>query len=204
MIRIFLPFFIFTLFISAAVSKPVSAKEFISLKIPEKVIADATAAILPVRLDASSKSVEGNIDIINISELALTEDHLICRLHVVGTNLAIVTEIAGHEIRLKVGTLEIDFKTESAIRFDTKTQTLFIKPKVKDISSGGKGSGADIGQVLVAVLNDREFPVTVQDLDPLIARAGAKTIIIDNTIFNIEAKPQAILLSLLPAVTTKQ
>jgi hypothetical protein len=58
--------------------------------------------------------------------------------------------------------------------------------------------------MLVAVLNGREFPVTMQELDPLIARAGNKTITINTTVANIQAKPQSIQLSLLSSVASQQ
>ncbi len=186
-----------------AFSSPLMAEDYITLNLPETVIAKATAAILPLRIDAHSKSIEGDIDIINISELQLTDNHLACRLHLAGTNLAILAEIAGHEVRLKVGSVEIDFKTNAEIRFDAKKQILFIKPIVKDVAASGTGSNTDIGEALVAVLNGREFPVTIQDLDPLIARAGAKTIIINTTIADIAAKPKSIQFSLLSSVATQ-
>jgi hypothetical protein len=200
MIRNFLILFL-PLLILVAFSSPLMAEDFITLNLPEAVIAKATAAILPLRIDAHSKSVEGDIDIINISELQLTDNHLVCRLHLAGTNLTILAQIAGHEIRLKVGAVEVDFKTDAAIRFDAKKQTLYIKPMVKNVTSGDTGSSADIGQALVAVLNGREFPVTIQELEPLIAKTGAKTITINTTIANIEAKPKSIQLSLRPSVT---
>lgn len=192
-----------TLLTAATLSRPAAAEDFITLNLPETVIAEATAAILPLRINAHSKSIEGDLRIINISELQLTDDHLACRLHLAGTNLVLLTEIAGHEIRLQVGTVEIDFKTQAAIRFDAKQQMLYIKPMVKDFTTSGAGSGADIGQVLVALLNDQEFPVAIQDLDPLIARAGSKTITFNSTIADIEAKPRSIQLSLRASVSSR-
>lgn len=192
-----------TLLTAAILSRPAAAEDFITLNLPETVIAEATAAILPLSIDAHSKSIEGDLRIINISELQLTDDHLACRLHLAGTNLVLLTEIAGHEIRLQVGTVEIDFKTEAAIRFDAKQQILYIKPMVKDVTTSGAASGADIGQILVALLNDQEFPVAIQDLEPLIARAGSKTITFNSTVADIEAKPQSIQLSLRALVTSR-
>ena len=203
MIRKFFLLLILQILTLVAFSSPLMAMDYITLNLPETVIAKATAAILPLRIDAHSKSIEGDIDIINISELQLTENHLVCRLHLAGTKLAILAEIAGHEIKLKVGSVEIDFKTDAAIRFDAKKQILFIKPIIRDVATGSPGSSTDIGQALIAVLNGREFPVTMQELDPLIARAGAKTITINTTIANIEAKPKSIQLSLLSSVATK-
>ncbi len=192
-----------TLLTAATLSRAAAAEDFITLNLPQTVIAKATAAILPLRIDAHSKSIEGDLRIINISELQLTDDHLACRLHLAGNNLVLLTEIAGHEIRLKVGAVEIDFKTEAAIRFDAKQQMLYIKPMVKDVTTSGADSGADIGQVLVALLNEQEFPVAIQDLEPLIARAGSKTITFNSTIVDIEAKPQSIQLRLRALVTSR-
>ena len=203
MIRKYFVLFSFTLLPLAAFTTPLAAEDFITLNLPETVIAKATAAILPLRIDAHSKSIEGDITIINISELQLTDNHLACRLHLTGSNLALLTEIAGHEIKLKVGAVEIDFKTEAEIRFDAKEQTLFIKPVVKNVSPSDTGANADIGQALIAVLNGREFPITMQELKPLIARTGSKTITINTSIANIEAKPKSIQLSLLPVVSAQ-
>jgi hypothetical protein len=192
-----------SLLFAAGSVAPLAAEELITLNLPEAVIAKATAAILPLRIDAHSKSIEGDITIVNISELQLTDNHLACRLHLTGTNLAFLTEIAGHEIRLKVGSVEVDFRTDAVIRFDARRQTLFIKPVVRDIAAGGAGPNADIGQALVSVLNGREIPLTMQELNPLIARTSTKTITINTTIANIEAKPKAIQLSLLPSVAVR-
>lgn len=203
MIRKYFILSCFTLLTLTTFTPQIQADDFITLHLPETVIAKATKAILPLRIDAHSKAIEGNITIINISELQLTDNHLACRLHLAGTNLALLTEIAGHEIKLKVGSVEIDFKTDAEIRFDAKKQILFIKPVVNDVSASNTDPNADIGQALIAVLNGREFPVTMQELNPIIARAGSRTITINTTIANIEAKPKSIKLSLLPEVAAQ-
>ncbi len=203
MIRNILLFFSFALLTSSVFSTPLMAEDFITLNFPESVIAKATAAIFPLRIDAHSKSIEGDITIIKISELQLTDHHLACRLHLAGRNMAILTEIAGHEIRLKMGFVEVDFKTDAEIRFDTKKKILFVKPVIDKVSTSGAGSNAEISQALVALLNGREFPVTLQKLDAIIAKAGSKTITINTTVANIEAKSKSIQISLLPAITAQ-
>lgn len=197
--------FLTTLFLSTtlliATATHSIGQDIITLNLPESVISKAAAAILPLNIDANSKSIQGEITVINITELQLTDQHLACRLHLAGNNLAFVTEIAGHEIKLKVGTVEINFKTNAAIRFDESQQTLYIKPMVEDVSEDG--GNTDIGKALVALLNGREFPVDIQTIEPLIAKTGAKTITIGTRIANIEAKPHAIQLSLIPSITAK-
>ncbi len=203
MVRIFFFLGVFAILSATIAAKSLMAEEFITLNLPEAVITKAVAAILPLRIDAHSEVIQGDIQIINISELRLTNGHLACRLHLTGTQLALLTEIAGHEIKLQVGSVEIDFKADAAIRFDAKKQILYIKPLVKNVAANAPGSDADIGQALVGLLNGQEFPITMQELDPLIARAGSKTITINSTIADIQARPQAIQLSLRPQVSAR-
>ncbi len=194
----FLTFFAFLFF-----SWNVMANENITLNLPEKVIAQAITAMLPFDIDAHSKNIQGKITIINISNLEITNQHLACQLHLAGSNLAFLTEIAGHEIKLNVGAVEIDFKANAALRFDADKQTLYIKPVVKDVAATGNDKNGEIGQALIALLNEREFPVSMQKINPLIAKAGAKTVTISAKIADIRAKKDLLQLQLTPTVTSK-
>lgn len=176
------------------------ARDEITLTLPAGVITNAAKAVLPLKVDAHSKTIEGDITIIDIRNLVLTEGHLACSLKLAGNNLALVTELAGHEIKLKVGSLEVEFDTVAEIRFDAKQQILFVKPVVKDLATSGSGANGDIGQALVALLNGREFPIKIDKLQPIVAKAGIKTITINSTIGNIAALRDALELSLVPKI----
>ena len=180
-----------------------AAEEPIRLTIPQSVITQVTRALLPIKIDTHSKSINGDITIINISNLELSAGRLACRLHLAGNNLALLTEIAGHEIRLKVGAIELDVSTDAALRFDAKEQVLYIKPIVKNMAGNGNGGNEEIGQALIAMLNGREFPINMQQLDPLVADAGVKTVTIATKIVNIEAQPKSIQLSLHPVISAE-
>lgn len=45
-----------------------------------------------------------------------------------GHELQIVTTIAGHNLRMKIGSLTMGFQCDATLRFDAPTKTLFIKP----------------------------------------------------------------------------
>lgn len=192
-----------TLFLFASSLQNAVAKEPIRLTIPQSVITEVTRALLPIHIDTHSKSVDGDITIINISELQLTDGHLACRLHLGGKNLALLTDIAGHEIRLKVGSIELDVSTDAALRFDVEKQILYIRPIIKNVAGSGSGANGEIGKALIAMLDGREFPINMQQLDPLVAETGAKTVTIDTKIVNIEAKPKSLQLSLHPLISAQ-
>lgn len=191
------------LFLLASSPQESFAKQPISLTIPQSVIAEVTKALLPIQLDTHSKSVDGDITIINISDLKLTNGHLACRLRLGGNNLALLTEIAGHEIRLKVGSIELDVNTDAALRFDKEKQILYLKPMINDVVGSGSGANGEIGKALIALLDGREFPINMQQLDPLVAETGAKTVTIDTQIVNIEARPKSLRLSLHPVISAQ-
>ena len=192
-----------TLLLLPLLLHPATAAENITLNLPESVIADAITAMLPYRIDAHSKSIQGDITVVNISQLAITRQHFSCRLQLTGNNLAFLTEIAGHEIKLKVGSVEINFKANAAVRFDTAKQTLYIKPVVENITSSGDSKNGEIGQALIALLNGREFPVSLQKIDPLVAKAGGKTVTIMTRITDIQAKKDLLQLTLTPSIASK-
>lgn len=192
-----------TLFMVAFSFQNVVAKEPIRLSIPQSVITEVTRALLPIHIDTHSKSVDGDITILNISNLKLTNGHLACRLHLGGNNLALLTDIAGHEIRLKVGSIELDVTTDAALRFDAKKQILYIKPIINNVEGSGDGANGEIGKALIAMLDGREFPINMQQLDPLVAETGAKKVTIDTKIVNIEAKPKSLQLSLHPVISAQ-
>lgn len=194
---------VFLLFTFVGTPLQAAVEDVITLTLPESVIAKAVTAILPLRIDAHSKSLQGDIIIKSITDFQLSNNQLACRLHLAGTNLGFLTEIAGHEIKLKVGAVEIDVQTNATLRYDAAQQTLFVKPVVKNLSPGGKDANADIGQALVALLNAKEFPITLQNLDPIIAKSGAKIITINTRITDIKAQPEALRLSLVPLVSAK-
>ncbi|PHR27397.1 MAG: hypothetical protein COA36_09220 [Desulfotalea sp.] len=192
------------LFLCVSVPQQAAAVEPIRLTIPQSVLAQITQALLPLDINTHSKSVDGDITIINISNLRLTDGHLACRLHLAGNNLALMTRIAGHEIRLKVGSIELDVSTVAALRFDAQQQILYIKPTINKVAGSGSGANGEIGKALIAMLNGREFPINMQQFDPFITEAGAKIVTVNTKIVNIEAKPKTIQLSLLPSISTQQ
>lgn len=196
-------FFLITIFVCLPVFSHAEANQYITLDIPETVIARAITALLPLNIDAHSKNIRGDITILNISELQLSNRHLACRLHLAGNNLAFLTEIAGHEIKLKVGSVEIDFRANAALRFDAEKQILYIKPVINTVSATGDGRNGEIGRALIGLLNGREFPITLQELDPLIARTGSKTVIIATKITDILARKDRLQLNLAPAISVK-
>ena len=193
-------FFLVLIVPSLLVAAPAKDKT-IFLNLPESVLAQAIGEMVPLEIDPASPGLQGSIIISRIDDLKITDQNIFCKLRLSGKKLQILTEIAGHQINLKVGEIELNFNCAARLRYDSARQTLYIKPTLSDISSP-KPSNTDIGGTLLPILNEHEFPVTLRDLEPLIADTTDKTVAITMHIADIRAVNGALQLSLVPQISS--
>lgn len=179
----------------------VAGDKTITLNLPESVLSQAIGEMLPLDIEPSSSDLKGSITIISIDDLKVSEQKISCRLKLSGKRLQILTELAGHQISLKVGEIELNFNCSTNLRFDRVRQILYIKPTINGISSA-KPSNTDIGSTLLPLLNGREYPITMRNLAPLIAETDNKTVAITMHISDIRAVNGALQLSITPQVSS--
>ncbi|WP_136809755.1 hypothetical protein [Desulfosediminicola flagellatus] len=191
------------LFSTAHLNNAAAADDHITIDLPQKVLAKAIAAALPLEYPAQSKTLQGTIHLKSISDFKIIQDHIVCRLHLTGNGMKFITELAGHTINLDVGTVELDFNTKAKLRFDAAKQALFITPVIDKVNSSKDAGGGDIGNALVALVNGRELPIDLSEIDPIIAETGVKKLIITTRITDIQAKKERLQLLLNPLFTAK-
>jgi len=177
------------------------AQNMLTLSLPEDVLTRAITAALPLDFTGSSKSLQGNLRIIRISDLELLEQQLACRLHLAGDHLQLVTKVAGQDIRLNVGEVELDFRTRATLRFDRKTQTLYVTPLIEEVNSSKDAGGGDIGNAVLQLLHGNEFPIRMDELEPLVTRAGNKTLTITTKIADIRSETDWLQILLDPQIS---
>lgn len=185
---------------SAMAAAQAAHADNIVLSLPENALAQIMAAVTPFSFNAASKMLQGTITVRRIDNLRLGDKHLRARLELAGSNLEVATELAGQSLRIKVGEVALAADVSAELRFDGKRQILYIKPVVDQSQNV---SGDEVGRGLVALLNGREFPVSMKDIDPFVAEVGGKTIAIATTVADIRALPNKLELSLTPKITRR-
>ncbi len=173
----------------------------ITLNLPESVLSQAITEMLPLRVNPATSGLKGSITIIGIKDLQVRDGRISCKLKLAGKNLRILTELAGHQISLKVGEIELNFTCSTKLRFDRAKQILYIRPTIKGISSSTR-SNTDIGSTLLPLLNGREYPIAMKELAPLIAETSDKTIAITMQIAGVRVTDGALQLSISPKVSS--
>ncbi len=198
-----IPLFFALLISTTSFASP--AQEVITMSLPESVIQEIIIKSLPLKTQVQSSSLTGSVSIDKIKNLQLRQNKLSSHITLSGHDLNIVTTIGGHDLRMKIGSLTMGFQCDATIRFDAQKQTLYIKPVISELQSTDKQK-TDVASALVLLLNNREFPLQIEKLRPLVADAGSKVLHISMIVSNINIQPDNLLLSIIPQInaTPKQ
>ena len=176
--------------------------DVITLTIPESMLAEAVRQSLPVLIDPGSDTVEGSISIENIDHLQLGDQQISAIITLIGNDIKIKTTIAGQQLRLKLGTVKLNFNITADTRYDEPSQTLFIKPTVTDLKTQDGQSGDELGNLLIGLFNGREFPLAIDKLQPIITDTGSKKLAIEMQIKNVTISRDLLTMHLLPLIKT--
>lgn len=178
----------------------IAREQAITLQIPESTLAEALTKSLPIQIDQPTDMINGVIIIEKISRLRLADNSLSALISLSGTDLQVSTAVAGHQIRLNIGTVAMDFTLTAALRYEQAERTLFILPQVTEMDSHGNQQANEIGSLLAGLFNGQEFPVTIDRFQPIVTTAGSKELTIDMQLKDVTIVPQALVLYLLPAI----
>ena len=96
------------------------------------------------------------------------------------------------------GNIDISFDCEASIRYDKEKSILYIRPKIVERRNRNK-----VLLRLLAELIDKEYPVEIQKLKPIITVFGDKSVTIDMDISNVYAVHNRLLIRISPSVKSK-
>ena len=156
------------------------------LTIPAPALHQAIRAMLPLSIEQSGDKFQGTIVVDSISKLAINRNLLSIEGQVSGRNMQMTTNIGGQDILLKLGKLVLPITCDIAVRFDPNKKTLFLTPRFQNPTHGHSSSAKTLLPLLNA-LGNREYPVQLDALQPLITKIGQETISVQMDPVNIQA-----------------
>ncbi len=189
------------LLLTTTLSFATTNRQSISMILPTSIIKEAIAKSLPLDVPIHSKTLLGSIAIDEIKNLQFKENKLSAHITLTGHKLNIVTAIAGHNLRMKIGSLTMGFQCDATTRFDRASQTLFIKPVITNLQSTDE-SKTSIASTIALLFNDQEFPLQIKKLQPIVTDTGKKILNISMNITGINLRPDSLLLSISPIIKT--
>ena len=175
------------------------------MNLPSSVVKDAIVKSLPLQFPIDSETIVGTIVIDKIEKLQFKKNKLSSYITITGHNLHIVTSIGGHNLRMKIGTLTTSFQCNTTIRFNAAKQTLYLRPVITNLRSTDQ-SKTDFASAIVLLFNNRELPLQIDKLKPIVADTGNKLLSLSMNVSGIALRPESLLLNIIPMIksTRKQ
>ena len=181
----------------------VAADQAATISIPEEVLFRTIKDGLPITIEAQSQYVQGDIIFKSLEKLQVREKSMFLQGIASGRNITMGTTIAGREITMQLGNVQLPVTCELFLRFDSSKKILFVMlhfPKPKSLYSTNP---ADALQLLLASLGEDEYPVELGAISPIIAEVGNSIIPIELEPVDIQTQMGLLLIKMKPTVSKK-
>jgi len=191
---IFASIFCLSLFIHYSFATTDKEKE-ITIVIPAKVVAKFINDALPVEI-AKHRKLSGVIRVKSVDKLKLEMNKVSFSVNVRGEDINYTGKIGNLPTSLSLGNIDTSFNCEASIRYDKDENILYVKPRVME-----EGNRNEVLWLLLAALiGDKEYPVKIQKLEPIITRFSNKSATIDMDISNVFTAENRLFIAIRPAL----
>lgn len=159
-----------SLFIPPSSATP-DGKNEISVVIPAEVLTRFVNDALPVAI-TKGRDFSGVVWVQSIDRLKLEINTVSCSVHIRGEDITYTGKIGDLPASVSLGTFDASLNCEASIRYDEEKQILYVKPTIMEETDRGEV----LWSLLVALIGEREYPIEIQKLRPMIAWFGKSSV----------------------------
>lgn|GEM_PF-987746 len=170
-------------------------KREITIVIPAEVLASFVNDVLPVQI-TNDRKFSGAIWVKSIDKLELGIDKVSFSVNVHGEDITYTGNIGNLPASLSFGSVDASFNCEASIRYDKENSILYVRPQIVE----KRNRNEVLWPLLVALIGNKEYPVQIQRLKPLIAKFSNKSVIIRMHISNIYTTKNRLFIEIRPGV----
>ncbi|MDW7773498.1 MAG: hypothetical protein SCH71_11475 [Desulfobulbaceae bacterium] len=196
----------FLFFITLALMLQVSslclaAADYVTITLPENVIRKSIENTLPISLNPDEGVLEGNLVLDAIDRFELGQNSAVIHGLILGKNMVLTTRIGDQNFNFKLGEMRLPLTCNFTFRFDRQEKNLYITPHLKDSLQGA--SPEDAGKVLplLALLDNREFPISFESMKRFQTRIGRQYLTVEMEPVDIQILPGELVLKMAPQVS---
>ena len=189
------------LFLPATLFSAAAVDQSVTISIPDDVLFRAIKDGLPIPIEAQSQYVQGDLSVQSLEKLEVREKSLFLKGVVAGRNFTMNTTIAGKEISMDIGSVQLPVSCELFLRFDGNKKVLFVTPRFPKPKSLYTADPADALMLLLSSLGEKEYPVELGAMQPILAKAGTRDISIELEPVDILTQKGLLLIKMRPKVS---
>lgn len=161
--------------------------EHISIILPTESIAKFVTGLLPYEINLGEK-FSGSLFIKSINYIKIEDNKISFSLFIYGKDITYSVKIGQQTASIEIGSVNLLSDWESSIRFDVDKKVLYIKPHLKKtVDTKKKNYNEILINSLFIVFSDIEYPVDLQEIDPITTEIMDKLLTVNFEILNIYA-----------------
>jgi len=174
------------------------ACEDILIVIPTQSILTFSSKLLPYKLNMG-KYFTGSLWIKSIKNLKIEQNKISFSLKIYGKDIIYTPKIGNQKSKIELGNINLSNDWESVFRFEKDKKILYIKPHLKDQTPTKKeGKKEIIINTLLKVFSDFEYPINLQETNPITAEFLGNVLNINLDVSNIYAVNNKLMIELRP------
>lgn len=193
---------IFMILICCRPAAVLATPQPILLSLPESTVAHLIQQSLPFGVNQNSEVLSGVIAVERIDNLDFKDGALTAEVMTSGRDVQLTTSVGGHQIKLNVGTVELEFSLSAAVRFDRDSQTLFVRPQVTGHEQKEQ-QNKEVGELIMALFNDQEIPLSLASIEPIVTDLGTRELFIDLSVEEVMIKDNSVEILVSPQTSVK-
>jgi hypothetical protein len=191
----------FLLFLLAGIFPAAAVDQAATISIPDDILLRTIQDGLPISIAAQSQYVQGDVIIQSLEKLQVREKSLFLQGVVSSRNFTMNTTIAGKEISMDLGNVRLPVSCELFLRFDGNKKVLFVTPRFPKPESLYTTDPADALLLLLSSLGEKEYPVELGSIQPILAKVGTRNIPITLEPVDIQTQKGLLLIKMRPRVS---
>jgi hypothetical protein len=194
-------FLVFLLFFKANIFSAAAVDQVATISIPDEVLLRAIKEGLPIPIAAQSQYVQGDVIIQSLEKLQVRGKSIFLQGVVSGQNFTMNTTIAGKEISMNIGSVQLPVSCELFLRFDENKKVLFVTPHFPKPKSLYSADPADALLLLLSSLGEKEYPMELSSIQPILAKTGTRNIFIELEPVDIQTQDGLLLIKMRPRLS---
>lgn len=174
--------------------------DLVTITIPEQVVRQSITESLPLSVKPETGLLAGSLDLDSIDTLELGDNSALVHGLIRGKDLVLTTRIGNRDLRLRLGEVQLPLRCTFTFRFDPQQKNLYITPHLADPASGAPPEQADKAVPVLALLNNREYRLSLANIERFQARVGRTNLALEMEPVDVRVFPGELVVKMKPMV----
>jgi len=166
-----------------------------TLTLPVGVLERLIQEALPMEIEPT-EGFTGQWWVRTVEKLYLGKNSVSFRIRVQGKDVSYSRKIAGYPAVMRFGEVDLTFNCTAAFSYDRKRRILYIKPQIRPAQKADEL----LTPLLMAIVNESEFPVEMETLKPVTIPVGSAFMTVHSDISSIATADNRMMIGIVPRI----